>query len=138
MKFTTTFAALVALVPALANALTINTIAVFDVVFLEPVLFSWSGGTAPYYLTLVPQTDTNASPIKNFGEQQGTSYTWNVDLGQGTSFTSIIKDSTGATAFSDLETVVAGTNSSCVNTAVNEGSSQTGSAPAATGQVIYF
>jgi len=132
MKFFASLAALVALVPALVNALTVNTITT-GVTECEPVLFTWGGGTAPYYLSLVPGTSTSSAPIKNFGEQQGTQYTWNVDLASGTSFTTVIKDSTGATAFSDLETVSAGTNSSCVNNAVSESSgSQTAGASAAT------
>ncbi|KZT73140.1 hypothetical protein DAEQUDRAFT_662878 [Daedalea quercina L-15889] len=94
----------------------------------EPVLISWSSGTAPYFLSLVPGTDTGASPVKNFGELDGTSYTWTVDLAEGTTFTTVIKDSTGTTAFSDEQTVSSGSGTSCVNTSVTESGGSVGTA----------
>lgn len=127
MKFTTVFVALVSAVPAVFG-LTINTPA--NVVECQPILFSWSGGVAPYYLTLVPGGQSMASPIKSFATQTGTSYTWNVDLQANTIFNIALKDSTGATAYSDIVTIMAGSDTSCVNTAVNEGGASSGSAVA--------
>ncbi|KAG2140105.1 hypothetical protein DEU56DRAFT_798632 [Suillus clintonianus] len=129
MKFTTVFVALVSAVPAVFG-LTINTPA--NVVECQPILFSWSGGVAPYYLTLVPGGQSMASPIKSFATQTGTSYTWNVDLQANTIFNIALKDSTGATAYSDIVTIMAGSDTSCVNTAVNEGGASSGSAVAST------
>ncbi|KAG2744688.1 hypothetical protein P692DRAFT_20955394 [Suillus brevipes Sb2] len=74
---TTAFRSPVSAVPAVFG-LTINTPA--NVVECQPILFSWTGGQAPYYLTLVPGGQSMASPIKSFPTQTGTSYTWNVDL----------------------------------------------------------
>ncbi|CCM04303.1 uncharacterized protein FIBRA_06474 [Fibroporia radiculosa] len=102
-----------AVVPAMVGALTVNTITT-GVTECQPVLFTWSGGEAPYYLSLVPGKSTSSTPLRNFGEQQGTSYTWDVDAANGTQFTTVLKDSTGAIAFSDEQTVQSGTNSSCV------------------------
>ncbi|KAG1870601.1 hypothetical protein DFJ58DRAFT_763737 [Suillus subalutaceus] len=127
MKFTTVFVALVSAVPAVFG-LTVNTPA--DVVECQPVLFSWSGGVPPYYLTLVPGGQSMASPIKSFPTQTGTSYTWNVDLQANTIFNIALKDSTGTTAYSDIVTIMSGSDTSCVNTAVNEGGSSSGSAVA--------
>ncbi|KAG2741009.1 hypothetical protein P692DRAFT_20880446 [Suillus brevipes Sb2] len=89
----------VSAVPAVFG-LTINTPA--NVVECQPILFSWTGGQAPYYLTLVPGMSSRAGnqwphlraiiftpqqssgdifeQIKSFPTQTGTSYTWNVDL----------------------------------------------------------
>lgn len=125
MKFTTVFVALVSAVPAVFG-LTINTPS--NVVECQPILFSWSGGQAPYYLTLVPGGQSMASPIKSFATQTGTSYTWNVDLQANTIFNIALKDSTGATAYSDIVTILAGSDTSCVNTAVNEGGASSGGA----------
>ncbi|KAG0705658.1 hypothetical protein DFH29DRAFT_872834 [Suillus ampliporus] len=125
MKFATVFVALISAVPAVFG-LTINTPA--NVVECQPILFSWSGGTAPYYLTLVPGGQSMAAPIKSFPTQTGTSYTWNVDLQANTLFNIALKDSTGTTAYSDTVTIMPGSDITCVNTAVNEGGSSSGSA----------
>ncbi|KAG1835241.1 hypothetical protein EV424DRAFT_1359723 [Suillus variegatus] len=127
MKFTTVFVALVSAVPVVFG-LTINTPA--NVVECQPILFSWSGGQSPYYLTLVPGGQSMASPIKSFATQTGTSYTWNVDLQANTIFNIALKDSTGNVAYSDIVTIMPGSDTSCLNTTVDEGGSSSGSAVA--------
>jgi len=123
MKFAIVLAALASVVPSI-YALTVNTPA--SVVECQPTLFSWSGGQAPYYLTLIPGGQSTAAAIKSFPTQTGTSYTWNVDLQANTLFTIALKDNTGTTAYSDIVTVQPGSSISCVNTSVNEGGSATG------------
>jgi hypothetical protein len=144
MKFITLFTALAVAIPA-AFGLTVNTPT--NVVECEPTQFQWSGGVAPYFLTLIPGGQPTASPIKQFAEQTGDSYTWTVDLGSGTSFTIALKDSTGTTAYSDIVTIMAGSSTSCLNNSVEEtgtggsgaastpasGSTTAGSTAAATG-----
>ncbi|KAG2133653.1 uncharacterized protein EDB93DRAFT_1254750 [Suillus bovinus] len=125
MKFTTVLVALVSAVPVVFG-LTINTPA--NVVECQPILFSWSGGQSPYYLTLVPGGQSMAAAIKSFPTQTGTSYTWNVDLQANTIFNIALKDTTGAVAYSDIITIMPGSDTSCVNTAVNEGGASSGSA----------
>ncbi|KAJ8589008.1 hypothetical protein M405DRAFT_768264 [Rhizopogon salebrosus TDB-379] len=127
MKPTTVFAALLSVVPA-AFALTVNTPA--SVVECQPTLFSWSGGTGPYYLTLVPGGQSMAAPIKSFPTQTGTSYTWIADLQANTIFNIALKDSTGATSYSDIVTIESGSDITCVNTVVSEGGSSSGTAVA--------
>ncbi|KIJ67062.1 hypothetical protein HYDPIDRAFT_109062 [Hydnomerulius pinastri MD-312] len=132
MKFITLISALAAIVPAVLAQMTINTPP--SVVTCEPTQFTWSGGQSPYYLSLVPAGQTTAAPLKQFATQSGTSYTWNVDLQAGTSFTISLKDSTGNTAYSDIVTIQAGATTSCVNTSVQESGGSSGSAaPAPTG-----
>ncbi|KAI6008135.1 hypothetical protein F5J12DRAFT_826907 [Pisolithus orientalis] len=84
MKFiiTTLVAALVASAPAVLAQLTINTPA--NVVECEPTQLTWSGGQTPYYLSLVPAGQPSATPLMQFPNQNGTSYTWMVDLQAGT------------------------------------------------------
>ncbi|KAG2076701.1 hypothetical protein BDR04DRAFT_1089882 [Suillus decipiens] len=123
MKFATIFVALVSAVSA-AFGLTVNTPS--DVVECQPILFTWSGGVSPYYLTLVPGGQSMASPIKSFPTQTGTSYTWNVDLQANTIFNIALKDSTGTTAYSDIITIASGSDTSCLNTTVDEGGASNG------------
>ncbi|KIK95431.1 hypothetical protein PAXRUDRAFT_140693 [Paxillus rubicundulus Ve08.2h10] len=126
MKFIAVLTALVTVVPAVLGQMTINTPA--SVIECEPTQFSWSGGTPVYYLSLVPAGQPSAPPFKQFPTQSGTEYTWNTDLGSGTSFTISLKDSTGLTAYSDIVTIQAGSDSSCLNSTVSEGGSTSGSA----------
>ncbi|KAI0925993.1 hypothetical protein AcW1_008280 [Taiwanofungus camphoratus] len=134
MKYFASAVAFVSLVPVVLgqSKLTVNTIT-SGIVECEPTLFSWSGGQAPYYLSLVPAEQTSAPAIKQFAAQQGTSYTWNTDLASGTSFTIVLKDSTGDTAFSDVETITAGTSNSCLNTSVTESGGSGSAAPTSAG-----
>ncbi|KAI0734184.1 hypothetical protein C8Q72DRAFT_807967 [Fomitopsis betulina] len=126
MKYFVTLSALAA-IPALVSGLTVNTITT-GVQECEPVLFSWTGGSAPYYLSLANGKDTSSAPIKNFGQLNGTTYTWTVDLAEGVTFTTILKDSTGTTALSDVQTVAAGSSTSCANSTVTESGGVVGTA----------
>ncbi|EJF64641.1 hypothetical protein DICSQDRAFT_166805 [Dichomitus squalens LYAD-421 SS1] len=73
-----------------------------------PVQFTWSGGQAPYYLSLIPGGQPSAQAIRQFPIQNGNSYTWTVDLASGTSFTTELRDKTGAVAYSDIQNVQPG------------------------------
>ncbi|EPQ54064.1 hypothetical protein GLOTRDRAFT_139471 [Gloeophyllum trabeum ATCC 11539] len=135
MKFFATAAALVALVPAVLG-LTVNTPT--NVVACQPIQFTWADGTAPYFLSLVPGGQPSATAIQQFPTQQGTSFSWSqVTLAPNTAFTIVLKDSTGAQAFSDIVTVQSGSDLSCLNgstsASVTGGASTTGgSSPSGT------
>ncbi|KAH7884505.1 hypothetical protein F5I97DRAFT_1889995 [Phlebopus sp. FC_14] len=131
MKFITLISALVSVVPAVFGQLTINTPA--NVVECQPTQLTWTGGQSPYYLSLTPGGQSMASPIKQFPTQNGNSYTWLVDLQAGTNFNVALKDSSGQTAYSDIVTIQLGGDTSCVNTAVQEGSATGGGSPTASG-----
>ncbi|KAI5982324.1 hypothetical protein EDD15DRAFT_2324365 [Pisolithus albus] len=120
MNFITLIATLVAVVPAVLGQLTINTPS--NVVECEPTQLTWSGGQAPYYLSLVPGGQSSATPLEQLPSQNGNSYTWMVDLQAGVSFNVALKDSTGATAYSDIVTVQSGGSTSCANSSVQGGS----------------
>jgi hypothetical protein len=135
MKFITLITVLASVLPAVfgQGQMTINTPP--SAVECEPTMFNWSGGTAPYYLSLIPGGQASAAPLKEFPTQTGTTYTWLTDIQAGVGFTISLKDSTGLTAFSDVVTVQPGSSTSCVNAVVQEGGSTTDSAltaPAAT------
>jgi len=112
-------AALAVLAPAFAqDKLQVDTVAGINQ--CQPVLFTWHGGQGPYFLSLLPAAQPSAPALKQFPQQTGTSFTWLVDLPTGSTFTISLKDSTGATAFSDIETVNAGGDATCLNTAVTD------------------
>ncbi|RDX42127.1 hypothetical protein OH76DRAFT_1475480 [Lentinus brumalis] len=120
----------------LAQNLQINTIS--SATECQPVQFTWTGGVAPYYLSLVPGGQPSAQPVrrskawlrettltsfpqlKQFPTQNGNSMTWTVDFPEGTTFSSSLKDSTGEQAFSDIQTVQSGTDSSCLNSSTSD------------------
>ncbi|KAI0710000.1 hypothetical protein C8Q76DRAFT_740630 [Earliella scabrosa] len=113
MLFITAATILSALVQVImAQTLKINTLA--SVVQCEPVMFTWEGGAPPYYLSLVPGGQPQAQALEQFPVQNGNSFTWLVNLPAGTTITSTLRDSTGAQAFSDIQTVQAGPDSGCV------------------------
>ncbi|KAF8199580.1 hypothetical protein BJ912DRAFT_655872 [Pholiota molesta] len=111
MKYFATTAALVSAIPCIVS-LTINTPT--SVVQCQPELLSWTDGAPPYYVSILPGGEPGATPIKSFDTQTGMSLTWNVDIAAGTSVTFALKDSTGATAYTDTVPIQAGPDSSCV------------------------
>ncbi|KAJ4476234.1 hypothetical protein J3R30DRAFT_3704774 [Lentinula aciculospora] len=113
------FAALVAVafVAPGVLALTVNTPS--SLTTCEPTLLSWSGGTAPYYLTILPGGETSASALKTFDSTNATEYTWTVDIAADTEITIELKDSTGTIAYSDEADIAAGSDTSCVSTSVS-------------------
>ncbi|THU98471.1 hypothetical protein K435DRAFT_777457 [Dendrothele bispora CBS 962.96] len=94
--FTTIFASSLAVASVLAQSLTINT--PVSLVSGQPTLISWSGGVPPFFLSVEPANQPGAPPLEDLGEQDGTSFTWNVDLAAGTAVGFLLRDSTGATA----------------------------------------
>lgn len=70
---------------------------------------------APYYLTVIPGGQASAPALKSFDTTSSASQTWIVDIPSGTTITLALKDSTGATAFTDVITVQPNTDSSCLN-----------------------
>lgn len=110
MKTFATVFALVALVPGILG-LTINTPS--NIVACQPILLNWSDGTGPYYLSILPGGQPSAPAIKTFPTQTGTSLTWNVDIAANTGITIQIKDSTGATEYSDTVNVQGSSGTTC-------------------------
>ncbi|KAG8983001.1 hypothetical protein FRB93_007702 [Tulasnella sp. JGI-2019a] len=97
--------------------LTVNTPA--DVVQCQPILLIWSGGTAPYYVTVLPsQQLVSAAPLESLSSgTSGTSLIWNVDIAAGTLVTIVLKDATGTEAYSAPITIQPGSSSSCLGNA---------------------
>ncbi|KAG1747242.1 uncharacterized protein EDB91DRAFT_1117147 [Suillus paluster] len=75
---------------------TINTPS--NVVECEPTLISWSGGTAPYFLSILPGATPNGAALENLGQQNSTSVTWTCNIATGTSLGLTLRDSAGLVA----------------------------------------
>ncbi|KAG8740756.1 hypothetical protein FRC12_015884 [Ceratobasidium sp. 428] len=122
MQFSNTVVALYAIAlagyaAAQGGSMTINTPA--SVVQCQPVQLSWSGGTAPYFPSIIPGSQPGAAALKEFPSQQGTSLTWKCDLQQGTQITMQVRDSTGAVQYSSAVPIQNSSDSSCVNSNVS-------------------
>ncbi|KAI5479881.1 hypothetical protein MNV49_002439 [Pseudohyphozyma bogoriensis] len=83
---------------------------------LAPLNPPWSGGTAPYYVSVIPGGEASATAYETFPTTNDTSYTWTVDIGAGTAISLQVKDSTGTIAYSDEDTIQSGSDTSCVTT----------------------
>ncbi|KAM0755270.1 hypothetical protein T439DRAFT_284165, partial [Meredithblackwellia eburnea MCA 4105] len=82
------------------------------VVQCQPVAITYSGGTAPYFLSVIPGGQAGATPLVSFPSSATTtagSYTWTVNIASGTSITFQIRDNTGTLAYSAPVTIQAGT-----------------------------
>ncbi|KAH6908993.1 hypothetical protein BKA70DRAFT_221869 [Coprinopsis sp. MPI-PUGE-AT-0042] len=100
-----------ALVPAVLG-LTINTPT--GVVQCQPIMLTFGSGAAPYYVSAIPGGQVSAAALRTWDPTSASSLTWNVDIASGTSLSFIVKDSTGAQAFSDSVTVQSSSDSSCL------------------------
>ncbi|KDR71522.1 hypothetical protein GALMADRAFT_159358, partial [Galerina marginata CBS 339.88] len=63
-------------------------------------LIEWSGGRPPFFLVIVPGNNPTSAPLENLGVQSGRSTIWNTNLAAGTDIAFVLRDSTGALAFS--------------------------------------
>ncbi|WWC88054.1 uncharacterized protein L201_002957 [Kwoniella dendrophila CBS 6074] len=97
-----------------AYGLTINTPA--SLVQCQPASISFSEGTAPYILAVIPGGQVSAAAIETLSSDLTTApYTWNVNLASGTSITLKLTDSTGTIAYSSPLTIQAGSSNACLN-----------------------
>ncbi|KAI6037726.1 hypothetical protein EDC04DRAFT_2604618 [Pisolithus marmoratus] len=104
--FKPTLAAVVLFVAGALAQFTINTPS--NVVECEPTLITWTGGTAPYFLSILPGATPNGTPLENLGQQNSTSVTWTCNIQAGTSIGLTLRDSTGAVVQSAPFTIIAG------------------------------
>ncbi|ORX33452.1 hypothetical protein BD324DRAFT_639843 [Kockovaella imperatae] len=97
----------------------------------EPILLTWSGGTAPYILSIIPGGDTSSAPLETLvSDTSDTSYTWTVNLAAGTEVNIKVTDNTGVSQYSSQKDILSGGSSSCLNSTAT---SIAGAAGATTG-----
>ncbi|QRV75136.1 hypothetical protein RhiJN_03151 [Ceratobasidium sp. AG-Ba] len=131
MQLSHTFVALyaVALAGFAAAQSTMTVATPASVVQCQPVQLSWSGGTAPYFPSIIPGQQAGAPALKEFPSQTGTSLTWTVDLIANTYITIQVRDSTGSVQYSSAVSIQNSSDASCVNGSVSASAS---GGPAAT------
>ncbi|KAF8604200.1 hypothetical protein BDV93DRAFT_522653 [Ceratobasidium sp. AG-I] len=112
---------------AQAGGFTVATPA--SVVQCQPASLSWSGGTAPYFPSIIPGSQPGAAALKEFPSTSSTSQVWTVDLAQGTSITIQVRDSSGALQYSSAITIQNSSDASCVNASVSGTGAAGSSAP---------
>jgi len=116
--------------------LTVNTPA--QVVECEPLQITWTGGTGPFFLTILPGNQPTGEAIVNLGEFNGNSVTWlvNINIQSYSSIIINLRDSTGAISQSapvNIQTQSVSCNTSSLSvsgTVVASGSVPTGNSPA--------
>ncbi|EAU85391.2 hypothetical protein CC1G_07085 [Coprinopsis cinerea okayama7 len=101
-----------------AQSFTVNTPA--NPVVCRPLLIQWTGGEAR---SVHPGNQPTAAPIVDFGEQEGNSFRWVVNLEPNTSIGITVTDSTGARAQTAPFSVAPGPDTSCVGEEPDEESS---------------
>ncbi|CCO29633.1 hypothetical protein BN14_03651 [Rhizoctonia solani AG-1 IB] len=129
-----------------AQSSTINTPP--SVVQCQPVQVSWTSINTPVFISIIPGGQAGAAALQDFGQQTGTSLTWNANIAAGTSITFQLRDSTGAVAFSSPVSVQGSSDSSCLGqsasvtsgtaaptSAASSSTEPTSSAPATTSAV---
>jgi hypothetical protein len=93
-----------------------------------------TGNHALINRSAIPQGQTSAAALVTFAEGvTGNSYTWNVNLAQGTAINVRITDSTGAIAYSSGLTVQAGSSGCLSGASASASSAVTSAVPASSG-----
>ncbi|KAG0144529.1 hypothetical protein CROQUDRAFT_47134 [Cronartium quercuum f. sp. fusiforme G11] len=105
-----------------------------SVVACLPVQINWTGGQAPYFLSLIPGGQPSAAALEDLGQQTGTSYTWKADLPAGTALTVQIRDSNGQLNYSDQFTIQPG-STTCASGSGKSSGTSTSASPATTGTI---
>lgn len=100
----------------------------------QPVSITFSGGTAPYYLSVIPGGQASAAALEDLPTQTAAgSYTWTVNIAAGTNITLRITDANGSVNYNAPRVIQASSDSSCLgSTPSSGGSSGASSAPPAT------
>jgi len=99
-----------------AGALLINTPP--SLIECQPAALTFSGGSGPYFLSVLPGGQTSATPIEQFPQQATAgSYTWVVNVPAGTAITLRLSDSTGSINYSAPVTIQSGSSNSCISAA---------------------
>lgn len=77
----------------------------------QPGLLTWTGGVAPYF-PRINMAGSTTSTLEQLPQTSSNSYTWTVNLAQGTTFTFAVADSTGAQAYSGISPAIGPGNNS--------------------------
>ncbi|KAF9048702.1 hypothetical protein BJ165DRAFT_1461866 [Panaeolus papilionaceus] len=82
----------------------------------QPLLITWSGGTAPYFLSVLPGNQPSAAPLVDFGQVSGNSLSWTVNV-TNPELGINLRDSSGLLSQSAAFPNLPGTNQACLTQA---------------------
>jgi hypothetical protein len=136
-------------VAGVSAQLTVNTPT--NVLSCTPLQITWTGGTAPYTLSVHDGSDPNGAALDTFSNLTGTSYTWSsVNFAANTNLDLTLRDNSGLISQSASFSVQSGGSTSCLNgtsavpttvvattaasAAATPAAGATGTTPATTGQ----
>lgn len=109
----TSLLALVAAVYAQAADPSINT--PLGLVQCQPAQITWTASKTPVFLSILPGGQPGATPLADFGQQTGNSFTWSpVNIPAGTQITCQLRDATGAVVYSAPVTIHPSSDKSCL------------------------
>ncbi|KAF9267756.1 hypothetical protein L218DRAFT_644986 [Marasmius fiardii PR-910] len=111
--------------PAPSSSVTMNTPS--NLVTCQPIMLTWSGGTAPYFLSLQDGNNFYGPALQQFAQQSATSTSWIVNVPAGKDVAFLLRDSAGQTSVTAPVTVQKGSEETCVD------SNLTFAPPSATG-----
>ncbi|XP_006459364.1 hypothetical protein AGABI2DRAFT_191358 [Agaricus bisporus var. bisporus H97] len=114
MQLTIATAAALALVYARSAFAVMGIDTPSTLVQCQPSLLAWHEGAPPYYLSVIPGGQPGATPLKSFDAVNDLSRTWVVDIASGTVVTIVLKDSSGAIAYSDKVPIQGSQDNSCI------------------------
>ncbi|ORY29808.1 hypothetical protein BCR39DRAFT_531119 [Naematelia encephala] len=82
----------------------------------QPVQLSWTGGSSPFILDVIPGGQVGGSLIEEISSSISASpYTWTVNLAAQLNITLRLTDSTGTITYSSPLVIQAGGSTSCLN-----------------------
>ncbi|KAL0580967.1 hypothetical protein V5O48_001059 [Marasmius crinis-equi] len=99
-----------------------------NLVACQPVQLTWSGGKAPYFISVQDGNNPTGTALERFDNQSGTSLSWTVNFAGGTSVGFLLRDSDGATSQTAATTIQAGSSTDCIgkSATVSGGGTNTG------------
>jgi len=113
-----------------AQGVVINTPSLTE---CQPAAISYSGGTPPYFIIVLPAaTAPNGVALEQFPSQAAAgTYTWSpVNLPSGTNVTLGIRDGTGALNYAAPVVIAAGTSDACLTATTTSGAGASSTPPA--------
>ncbi|KDQ14306.1 hypothetical protein BOTBODRAFT_145699 [Botryobasidium botryosum FD-172 SS1] len=116
MKFFAIALAFAAAAVAQNSSFTVNTPA--SIITCEPTAISWTGGTPPYFVSIIPGGQPAAPALKSFPQQSVNTLTWLVDLA-AQAISIQVKDATGLMAYSATTNIMSGSNTTCITTSTS-------------------
>ncbi|CAD6574982.1 MAG: hypothetical protein CYPHOPRED_005553 [Cyphobasidiales sp. Tagirdzhanova-0007] len=97
----------------------------------QPAAITFSGGQAPYIISVLPAGQVAAVPLEFLPSQPSAgTYTWQVNLAAGLNISLSIRDGTGALNYAAPLVIQPGTSSSCLNTTAGAAASSAGATAA--------